>query len=219
MLKHMSRLPAGVLEQLEFLAHEIFETFANEGHLIGTALGQHRAFTSHGGESTASLTRDLVREAAKSASIKLGIDYRPSRGSGRQIAIIDGTRRRVFQIRSAQEIDHEEGGGFRVLATGDPFAGLECEALIRDEAWVLGWVRDRVAGGVAELMAGRVVGVSDHTVPVLLLEDVVRLAGAGTGLPPDRFEGDEDDLEGFSDFGDAAEDDDPGDLGQLGGAS
>ena len=209
MLTLMSRMSASVLEQLEFIAHEIFETFANEGHLVGEALGQHQAFSAHGAESTASLTRDLVRDAARTAAYKLGVEYGPGRGSGREIAIIDGLRRLVFRLRSAEEAD---GGGFRILGSSDPFTGLECDALLSDEPWVFGFVRDRVLGGVAALMAARVVGLSTDAVPVLLLENVVRLTG-GAGPTPGLFEGGDDDLEGF---GGGVEDDD---LGELGGAS
>lgn len=193
----MSPLPEAVREQLEFIAHEILEVFASEGHDIVSALDANPAFRQNGRETEGALTRDLLRQAINDACSGLvDVTYRSGRGSARRIEIVSGVRRLIFKLRAVEETDT---GAFRIVAgDSDPLAGLECEALIQDEAWVIGYGRDREPGGLPMLMAAQVMGKTDEIVSHLVLENAVRLTGnSPLTPPPTRFAGSSDDLEGF----------------------
>lgn len=202
-----------VRAKLEYVAHEVFETFASDGHLVGVAVDTHHAFREEGGEGESTLTRYLVRYAARRATNALGDEWGHGNGNSRHMAIIDGSRRFIFRIRTAQEL---EDGTLRILATGDPFSDLEIDALIHDEAWVFAFVRGAF-GGIETLLAAEVQGKTDGKVEALILGPATRLTGAGADLPPDGgFRGDDEDLADFSD-GDRDDDDDLG--GLEGGAT
>ena len=190
MLTLMSRLPQSVVAKLEIVAREVLEIFADEGHTIDTALDANPAFLEEGGEARSWLRTQLFRRGVVIGAAKAHMECNQFRGGGRFIATWEGTTRYVFRLRSA---DQSEDGTFTIMKAGDPFAEMECEGMLVDEAWALGRTIVK-GGGIRELFVAHVLDVTDETIPKLVLTDVTRLTGDTDG-PTGDFIGGNDDLD------------------------
>lgn len=188
------------MDSLHLLADELRETFSERGHAIERALSTDRAFRRTR-RSQSSLVRDLVLDGIEVATSRIGLGCIPVPGGSRDVqAVIDGADRRFRVLKARFEA---EDGQYEIVASSDAIMTItesEPDALLPTERWVLGYTVDD-DGILDQIFAARVFGLSEDSVPRLVLGPIVEL-GTKAG-PPSPTRGfhpvDEDDLEGMDD--------------------
>jgi len=195
------------MEDLHRLAEELRETFSERGHAIGKALRTDRAF-QRTKRSQSSLVRDLVLEGVEMATTKIGLGCIPVVGGSLDVqTIIDGADRRFRVLKAGI---NAETGDYEIVASSDAIMTItdaEPDALFPTERWVLGYTVDE-DGILVDLFAAKVLALSDHSVPRLILGPITELGAKVTPASPNGgfHPVDEDDLDGMDDQEDGEED-------------
>ena len=196
------------MEDLHRLADELRETFSERGHKIEKALNADRAFRRTR-RSESSLVRDLVLEGIETGTMKIGLGWIPVVGGSCDVqAIIDGTDRRFRVLKAGIS---SETGDYEIIASSDAIMTItdaEPDALFPTERWVLGYTVDD-DGMLVDIFAAKVLALSDHSVPRLILGPITELGAHVTPTSPNGgfHPVDEDDLEGMEDDDNGEEDD------------
>ena len=185
------------LRQLDMIADELVEVFNERGHRVEEAMAVDPAFGS--GHSRAWVTRDLAVDAVSLKASHLGVDFRSVNGAGREFRFLESVDRRYRFLRGARDINNQ----LRVAVnsesslTADPGEGLY---LI--EQWAMVWVPKN--SGVAEVLAGHVVGVTPGRPGVLVFGEIISLGQDDSGIAGRRrfASDDNDDIFGDEDWGD-----------------
>ena len=183
----MSQLSADEIRQLNGVANELREVFAERGHRIDVALGVDPAFTSRG-----ALTRDLVVEGAGRGASHAGLDFRSVNGSGREFRTISGITERRFRLRRGRR---RPDGELVVAASADSaLAGVDEDSLLHQEQWVVVWVASG-EDAVGEILVAQVIGYSEGRPGHLKLGPAIPLGTAAT--PIVGFVPEDEELDGF----------------------
>jgi hypothetical protein len=192
-------LPSVIVASLDRIATELYETTAERGHNVDTALETDPAFGS--GRSRSSLLRDLVIATIDiAASVDQHADFRPVNGAGRELRFgLDEVDRRFRVVRGPRTAH----GELRVPVNGESTLTTEppSRSLFGFEQWAFIWE----AGSnciVHSAHAARVVDVVFGHPGYMVLADVLHLGGSsdGGGFPTARFGGGgDDDLDRYID--------------------
>jgi hypothetical protein len=183
------------MERMHRLADEIRETFGERGWRIEKATGLDPAFRKTR-RSRSSLGRDLVLDAIEEATTRIGLGCQSVSGGGCDVIdLVEGADRR-FRVRKA-DFDPDTGE-YDIICTSDSILVIldsEPGSLIPPERWVLGYTVDD-EGMVVDILAARVLGITEDAVPRLKLGAATLLGTSGTTPPSGRgFQpSDEDDL-------------------------
>lgn len=191
------------MERMHQLAVEIRETFEERGFRIGQAIELDPSFSSTR-RPQSSLGRALVLNSIEEAASRISLGYKSVRGGGCDIIDVVDTAERHFRVRKA-ELDADTGD-YKIIAPSESIMVVESEpdSLLPVQRWVLGYTVDD-DGLVVDIFAAQVLGITDDTVPVLVLGPVTPLGVGGFATPPSGggFQpADEDDLGGELGFGD-----------------
>jgi hypothetical protein len=186
------------MDALHSLADDLRETFSERGHSIEKAVSADRAFRRTK-RPQSSLVRELVLDGVEAASSKLGLGCIPVTGGSRDVQVFIDNADRRFRVLKANV--HFETGEYEIVASSDAIMTIteaEPDSLYPTERWVLGYTVD-ADGILAQIFAARVYGLSNDTVPRLLLGPVTEL---GTQIVPLSPRGgfhpvDEDELDGM----------------------
>lgn len=186
------------MDNLHRLADELRETFSERGHAIGRALSADPAFRRTR-RSQSSLVRDLVLEGVETASARIGLGCLPVPGGSRDVQAVVGGADRRFRVLKAR-LDPALGQ-YEIVASSDAIMTItdsEPDALFPTERWVLGYTVDD-DGILVTIFAAQVFGLSDDSVPRLILGPVTELGTATTPtFPSGGFHpNDEDYLDGM----------------------
>lgn len=181
------------LELLGQIADELREVFEERSHRVDVALSTDRSFGS--GRSRSALTRDLAMHAVSGTASRIGLDFRPVNGDGRELRYLSRTLDRRYRVRRA----HRHGdGSLQVTANSESaLAGDAAESLFPTERWVFGWTLTG-DGLIDDVFAAEVVGFIEGRPGRLDLGPAVALGSAG-GFPSGGFSPSEEDLDGFDD--------------------
>jgi len=199
------------MDDLHRLADELRETFSARGYAIDKALSTDDAFRRTR-RSQSSLVRDLVLDGVDTATTKIGLGCIPVVGGSCDVqAVIDDADRRFRVLKAG--IDRKTGD-YEIVASSDAIMTIteaEPDALFPTERWVLGYTVDD-QGILDHIFAARVHGLSDHSVPRLMLGPITELGAQFTSpSPSDGFHPiDEDDLDGMEEDGEEAGEEDGG---------
>lgn len=180
---------------MHLLADELRETFSERGHAIQRALRADKAF-KRTRRSQSSLVRDLVLDGVEVATSRIGLGCIPVPGGSRDVqAVIDGADRRFRVLKARFDA---EAGDYEIVASSDAIMTItesEPDALMPTERWVLGYTVDD-DGILVQIFAARVYGLSEESVPRLVLGPVTELGTkAGPPSPTGGFHPvDEEDL-------------------------
>lgn len=189
------------LQALHQVADWIRDEIEESGHLVAKAVGLHNAF-GETDEIASVMVRSLVVAGARRGARTVGLT--PTRAhNGWDMVWSQVGIYRKYRIKKARK---GRGGAFEMLV-GPNSALMKPvpESLIGEEQWVLGYTVS-VDRGVEEVFVAKIVGVTDHKVPQLVLGDTVLLGSGGPPSNGGRFVSeDEDFLPGFGD--DDADDD------------
>jgi hypothetical protein len=194
----MSHPSPAELYSLGDIAHELREVLAERGHRVDTALDADPAFRGTSKRSESSLTRDLALDAISHAAARLGVDFRPVNGEGRELRCMSLGVTRRYRVRKAKRT---KDGEFRV--DGNSEGAEEPEDLLgRQESWVFAYSLDGLLQ-VDQVFIARIFGCTEGNPGQLILGPLTML---DTQLPPSGgFAPSEDDtLEGFEDGEDEA---------------
>jgi len=192
------------MEALHLLADDLRETFSERGHAIEKAVSADSAFRRTK-RSQSSLVRDLVLDGVDSAATRFGLGCITVVGGGRDVqAIIDNADRRFRVLKANFDLDT---GEYEIVTGSNAIMTIEesePDALFPTERWVLGYTVDS-DGILVDIFAAKVVGLTNDTVPRLILGPVTAL-GAQVAPPSPNggfYPRDEDELEGMDelDFG------------------
>ncbi|WP_091764777.1 hypothetical protein [Blastococcus aurantiacus] len=196
----MSQLTDLEVQRLRRIASDLREVFAERGYRIDSAMDVDFAFGS--GVSRAALARDLAIDAASESASRVGLDFRPVNGAGREFrSFSDGVDRR-YRLRRARR---DDSGAFTVVANSSAAVMVADESLIPEEFWVLAYVLSD-SFLVENVFAAQILGLEDGRPGRLILGKLTQLLGpdAPTGgfKPTDEeLPGFEDDEEGDGDTG------------------
>lgn len=188
------------LDQMNYIANELREVFAERGHRVDEAMETDPAFGS--GWARSAVTRDLVVAAVSEAASRIGIDFRPVNGIGREFRHLDNTIDRRYRLRRAKRaVD----GDLIVTANSESAVCGEVGSLFTQESWTFLWTLDG-DGQIDEILLAQVSGYVEGSPGRLKLGEMITLAGSapttGGFVPVD---------EDLDDFGD----EDEGDLGTI----
>lgn len=198
----MSWLPDDELRRLNHVADELREVFAERGHRVDQAMEADPAFGS--GWSRAAVTRDLVVDATSAAASRIGIDFRPVNGSGREFRTLTGTVERRYRLRRARR---DTDGSLVITASTDSALAVSEDSLFDQEQWTFAWIPSP-DGLIDDVLVAEVVGFVEGSPGRLKLGRVIALGGGE--FPTGGFEPADEDLDGFDDLEDYDEGDDLG---------
>lgn len=189
--RSMSHPSEEELVLLSHVAEELREVFAERGYRVDVAMDADPAFGS--GWSRAAVTRDLVIDAVSSAASRLGLDFRPVNGMGREFRYLSGTIDRRYRLRRAtrrpdNSIVIEVSSESALAATGG--------SLFAEEQWVFAWVPSP-EGLIGEVLVAEVLGYVEGSPGRLELGTIINLEGGD--LPSGGFRPTDEGLDGFDD--------------------
>ncbi|WP_330474741.1 hypothetical protein [Terrabacter sp. C0L_2] len=197
------------MDRLHSLADELREVFSERGHAIDKALSRDVAFRRTK-RPKSTLVRELVLTGVEGATTKLGLSCIPVVGGSCDVQdIVEGVDRRFRVLKAGIA---PETGEYDIVASSDAILTVteaEPDALFPTERWVLGYTVDD-EGMLVDLFAAKVLGLSEDSVPRLVLGPVTELGLSGSRPTPTGggfHPVDEDDLEGM-DAGEVGEDED-----------
>lgn len=177
------------LRALNAVADELREVFVERGHRIEQAMETDPAFGS--GWSHAALSRDLAVGAASGAASRIGLDFRPVNGGGREFRTLAGTIDRRFRLRRA----HRRADGTTIItANSDSALAVEDGSFFDQEQWVLSWM-PTPEGAIEVVFVAEVVGFVEGRPGHLTLGPMTLLGGED--LPAGGFNPTDEDLDGF----------------------
>lgn len=192
------------LQALHQVADWIRDEIEESGHLVTKATGLHPAFDETD-EIASTMVRSLVVASARQGARAVGLT--PTRAhNGWDLVWSEVGTYRKYRIKKARK---GRGGNFDMLVGANSALMKPApESLIGEEQWVLGYTvsAERV---IEEIFAAKILGVTDHKVPQLILGNAVLLGSGGTPPGGDRFTSDDEDF--LPGFGDEAADDDSAD--------
>jgi hypothetical protein len=200
----MSQPSSKELHLLSQVADELREVFAERGYRVDVAMNVDPAFGS--GWSRSAVTRDLVVAAVSSAASRVGVDFRPVNGSGREFRCLSGAIDRRYRLRRATR---RADGSLVIGASADSALASAADSLFPEEQWTFAWVLSP-DGQIDEVLAAEVVGYVAGHPGHLRLGPSFSLGGGGDmptrGFrPTDESLEEFDEEEGFGDeFGDAS---------------
>lgn len=194
----MSRPSDVELELLRQVAGELREVFAERGHRVDQAMEVDPAFGS--GWSRAAVTRDLVVDAVSAAASRIGLDFRPVNGSGREFRYLAGGVDRRYRLRKARRT---ADGTLEITASSDSALAAGETPLFEEESWAFAWT---IAsnGQIGDVLVAEVMGYVEGSPGHFILGSTISLVGED--LPTGGFRPTDEDLDGFGD-----EEDDLGD--------
>lgn len=192
----MSHPSESQLARLGQVSDELREVFAERGYRVDVAMEADPAFGS--GSSRSAVTRDLAVDAVSSAASKVGIDFRPVNGNGRELRILeDGVDRRFRFLRARRRTD----GVFRVEVNSDSALSSSVgddPSIFVDEQWVFCWTKT-AEGLIEDVFVAQVRGYVEGKPGHLILGPVIH-TGRGD-VPTGGFDPVDEGLEGFDDEG------------------
>lgn len=170
----MSHPSPGDLLLLHQVADELREVFAERGYRVDLAMEVDHAFGS--GWSRAAVTRDLAVDAVSAAASRMGLDFRPVNGSGREFRHLSGTVDRRYRFRRATR---GSDGLLVVAASSDSALATSHEgSLFEEEQWVFAWTLSP-DGLIDEVLVAEVVGFEEGSPGHLRLGETIFLGGSG----------------------------------------
>jgi len=201
------------LDLLNRVADEVQQTFSERHHKITAAIESDRAFQVDRRPLSA-LVRALVLKAVSVGASQVGMDAQTIAGGGVELLVFEGIYLHHFRVRTATR---DEDGNLQIIVNGDPAEDFSSGSIndqgtfVVDEHWVFAYIYDD-EGFIQELLAAKVLGVTDTKVRKLRLCPAIALGTpAGSSPPPGGFRpADEDDLAGLEDD---VEDDESGSAG------
>ncbi|QNJ91443.1 hypothetical protein HZU40_25065 [Mycolicibacterium fluoranthenivorans] len=192
----MSHPPEKLVRRLVMVAEELQEVFAERGHHIDQALEVDEAFGSP--QTIAFLMRDLAIDAVAAAASRVGVEFGPVNGSGRELLSFDEGIERRFRLRRASR--GADGGAILMTANSDAplrVTADEGDGLFPIEAWTFGWIPASGSALVAEAFVAPLLRFEPGTPGHLILGSVIPLLGPET--PSGAFRPTDEGLEGFDD--------------------
>lgn len=164
------------LRALHQVADWIRDEVEESGYLVAKATDLHPAF-GETGELASLMVRNLVVSGARQGARTVGLTPTQAHNGWDLVWSEVGTYRK-YRIKKARKGRY---GAFEMLVgTNSSLMKALPESLIGEEQWVLGYTvsADR---GIEEVFAAKILGVTDHKVPQLVLGTSVSL---GSGDPP-----------------------------------
>jgi hypothetical protein len=192
------------LDGLQHVADWIRDEVDENGHLIRRAVGLHPAF-DEGNEIASAMLRRLVLFGARGGARDVGLVPTPAYNGLDLVWSEEGVYRK-YRIKKARK---GRAGSYEMLVgPNSVLFQAQTDSLLGEEQWVLGYTV-ALTGEIDEVFAARVIGVTNHKVPQLVLGTVISLGAAPTPPTGGRFTSDNEDfLPGFED--DGANQDDAG---------
>lgn len=205
----MSQPPPDELDELGALAEELRESYSARSYQLDVVAEMDRGFDN--GDVRSALERGIVIDAVGSAAGRVGVDFRPVNGKGRELRFASNLIDRRYRVRRARRradgeiivpisadsalADHADDADLRSTLFGD-------QAL---EDWLYLWLLSPDHGTIDEILAAEVIGVIEGRPGRLKLGSVISL-GVTPDVGPRRFEPTDEDL----DLGDDDEGEDTG---------
>ncbi len=188
----MSISPAE-LAALHGVADGIRDEVEENGHRIDQAIGLHHAF-AESDEIASSMLRALVVDGARAGARQNGVS--PTRAhNGWDIVWAEEGLYRKYRIKKATKGRGEVP--FDMLVGMNSALTHRTPELLGEEQWVLGYTVTS-SRDIDEVFAARILGVTDHKVPHLILGQAVLLGSGSTPPKSTRFVSDGDEfLPGF----------------------
>jgi hypothetical protein len=194
----MSRPSRDELALLRQVAHELREVFAERGHRVDQAMEVDPAFGS--GWSRAAVTRDLVVDAVSAAASRIGLDFRPVNGSGREFRYLAGGVDRRYRLRKARRASD---GSLEIAASSNSALASDEPFLFAEEPWAFAWTISP-DGQIAEIFVAEVIGYVEGQPGHLMLGRTISLDHGG--LPMGGFQPTDEGLDDFDDEEDLGDD-------------
>lgn len=192
----MSHPSGELVGRLAQVAEELQEVFVERGHHVEQALDVDQSFGSP--QTVGFLMRDLAIDAIAVAASRVGVEFGPVNGSGRELRSFDhGVERRFRVRRASRDADH---GNIVMTANSDAplkVATDEADGLFSIEAWTFGWIPTSGSILVAEVFIAPLLRFDPGTPGHLVLGQVIPLLGSDT--PSGGFRPSQEGLEGFDD--------------------
>jgi hypothetical protein len=173
------------------VASELREVFVERGYRVARALDADPAFGS--GWSRSALTRDLVVGAVSGTASRIGLDFRPVNGSGREFRYFSGAVDRRYRLRRATR---RKSGEIIIETSSDSALATTEDSLFPKEQWTFAWLISP-DGLIGETLIAEVVGYVDGSPGHLELGQVVGLGS--DALETEGFLPTDEGLDGFDD--------------------
>lgn len=182
---------AGLHQVADWIRDEVEEY----GYLVASAIELHPAFDETEGIASAML-RGLVVTGARKGAHRGGLTPTRAHNGWDLVWSEDGLYRK-YRIKKAAKA---KSGGFEMLVgTNSALMKPAPESLIGEEQWVLGFTVT-ASRAIEDVFAARIMDVTDHKVPQLVLGAPIILGSGGTTPTGGKFTSDEEDfLPGFED--------------------
>lgn len=183
------------LQALHQVADWIRDEIEESGHLVTKATGLHPAFDETD-EIASAMVRSLVLVGARQGARDAGLT--PTRAhNGWDLVWSEAGTYRKYRIKKARK---GRDGVFEMLVgTNSALTKAVPESLIGEEQWVLGYTVS-TDQAIQDVFAAKILGVTDHKVPQLVLGSTLLLGSGGTPPRGGKFTSDDEDfLPGFGD--------------------
>jgi len=191
----MSQLGSQEIRLLSQVADELREVFSERGYRVDVAMDADPSFGS--GWSRAALTRDLVVDAVSVAASRVGVDFRPINGIGRELRFLSADVDRRYRVRRGRR---RSSGGLLIQASSDSALASVERSLFDTEQWAFVWTLSP-DGLIGEVLVAEVTGYVDGSPGHLELGRMVALGASGAYggefLPADEGLDGYEDEEGF----------------------
>lgn len=184
---------------LDRVADELRDVVAERGYRVDVAMAVDPAFGS--GWSRSAVTRDLVVAAVSGAASRVGLDFRPVNGMGREFRFLSGIVDRRYRLRRARR---GPDGGLLITTSSDSALATSLEnSLLNEEKWLFAWTLGP-DGLIDEVLIAEVVGFTEGSPGYLKLGRLIALAGHDE--PLGGFHPTDEHLDGFGEDEDFDED-------------
>ncbi len=182
---------AGLQQVSDWIRDELEEY----GYLVAKGIQLHSAFEETEGIASAML-RSLVVSGAREGARHGGLTPTRAHNGWDLVWSEDGLYRK-YRIKKAVKA---KSGAFEMLVgTNSALMKPSPESLIGEEQWVLGFTVT-ASRAIEDVFAARIVDITDHKVPQLVLGAPIILGSGGTPPTGGKFtSADEDFLPGFED--------------------